>query len=96
MKRIRPTKKVLIKRIRPKLDEYDYIFVEGDKVDHLIEAREKNLEMGTVFERAGIFARLEYKVKHIKKSKLFNQVLLLIIGGIISLIIQYIFENWVK
>ena len=96
MKRIRPAKQVLIKRTRPNLDEYDYIFVESDKVDHLFESRISNPDLGTIFEKAGIFARIEYKIKHIKKSKLFNQILLLVFGGAITLFFQLIFENWIK
>jgi hypothetical protein len=96
MKRIKPSKQVLIKRTRPKLDEYDYIFVDKNKVDDLFNVRNTNPKLGTIFEKAGIFARIEYKIKHIKKSKLFNQILLMIIGGILTLIFQFIFENWIK
>lgn len=96
MKRVRPAKQVLIKRTRPKLDEYDYIFVDSNKVDHLLESKIRNPDFGTIFEKAGMFARIEYKIKHIKKSKLIHQILLLIIGGLITLLVQFIFENWIK
>jgi hypothetical protein len=96
MKRVRPAKQVLIKRTRPKLDEYDYIFVDKNKVDHLLESKIRNPDLGTIFEMAGLYARIEYKIKHIKKSKLFNQILLLIIGGLITLLVQFIIENWIK
>lgn len=96
MKRVRPEKQVLIKRTRPQKDEYDYIFVDINKVNNLLESKIENPDFGTIFERAGLFARIEYKFKHIKKSKLFNQILLMIIGGVITLFFQYIFENWIK
>lgn len=84
MKRIRPAKQVLIKRTRPKLNEYDYIFVDSDKVDHLLGAHERDPNFGTIFEKAGFFAQLEFKIRHLRKNKfsVIVSVLALLISAI--------------
>ena len=95
MKRKRPVKEVLIKRERPKLNEYDYIYTDSDKVENLLTAHIRNPELGTIFKKPSFFAKCEYKIKKLSKKGFIEKIILLIIGSILTLLVQIIIKKWI-
>lgn len=95
MKRIKPVKKVLIKRERPKLNEYDYIYIDSDKIENLLNAHIRNPEFGTIFKKPSFFAKCEYSIKKLSKTGFIERIILLIIGSILTLFVQIIIKKWI-
>jgi hypothetical protein len=93
MKRKKPVKKVLIKRERPQLNEYDYIYVDSDKFSNLITAHIGNPSIGTIFKKPSIRAKCEYTCKKWSKTGIIEKIILLIIGAGLTLIVQMILKN---
>lgn len=96
MKRIRPKRKVLIKRERPQLKEYDYIYVDSGQIEHLFSANIRNPSSSTIFKKAGLIAKIEYKIKHYSKTGLIERFILLIIGSMLTIIGMYVYDHWIK
>ncbi len=95
MKRVKPKRKVLIKRERPSINEYDYIYVDSDQIEHLFIAHIRNPSSSTIFKKAGLVAKIEYKIKHYSNTGLIEKIILLIIGSMLTFIGMYVYDHWI-
>lgn len=93
MKRIK-NKQVLIKRLRIKENEYDFLLNDEKTAVHIIE-HTKNLTEGVKFIKANFYDRFMFFLRRFFREKT-KEIFFSIILISLTLLGQYIYDKWIK
>lgn len=91
MKRIKPAKNILLKRIHIKEQTFDFIFENEITAKNIIESTKNNVK-GSKYEKAGIYYSALIRFKIGLKSGWIRDLTLIIITILLSIFIPKIFN----